>query len=273
MNNTPDVTVELTRAQVVLGASLLLFLLCATLPYSWLIQHFGYDDILREPSTTILHNVRAGGSPLVLAWLAFAVSALLFIPVVYGFRALLAAHGQKDGGASALGVASAIVQAAGLLRWVLVVPALAAMLTDPQSSPATRDATLVVFDAVHRYGGMVMGEMVGQLLLAGWTALVAAQLWRTRAVPRALAGFGLLTIPLWLLGQTELLHGVVPEVPSIEVIPLAFMAWEAWLLAIAVVVLARAWQGGRQGRGDPNQRSANRTHSVAPTGIKASLKS
>ena len=80
---------------------------------------------------------------------------------------------------------------------------------------------------------MVIGEMVGQLLLAAWTALVALGLWRTRAVPRALAAVGLLTVPLWLIGQTELLHVVIPAVPAIEVTPLAFMTWEAWLLMLA----------------------------------------
>jgi len=50
----------------------------ATLPYVWLIENFGYDDILREPAAVVLQRFNQGGSPLVLAWLAFAMSALLF---------------------------------------------------------------------------------------------------------------------------------------------------------------------------------------------------
>lgn len=229
-------------AGLALAGSLLLFLVAATLPYTWLIEHFGYDDILREPTAVILRNFQAGGAPLVLAWFAFAMSALLFIPVALGLHRLMAAHGLPDRGVLVLGVASAIAQAIGLLRWVLVVPALAAAHAAPDATPATRDAAAVVFDAVHRYGGMVLGEMVGQLLLAGWTAGAALALWRSRAVPRAVAGLGLLTVPLWLLGQTELLHLVVPAVPSLEVIPLAFMGWEAWLAAIAIALLVRAWR-------------------------------
>jgi hypothetical protein len=98
---------------------------------------------------------------------------------------------------------------------------------------------------------MVLGELIGQLLLAGWTGLVALALYRTRAVPRWLAIFGGMTLPFWLLGQTELLHDVVPAVPSIEVIPIAFMAWEAWLAAIAVSMLVNAWRSRPRNGGRP----------------------
>lgn len=224
------------RAQLSLGVAIILFLAAATIPYSWLIANFGYDDILREPTPAILRSVQQGGAPLVFAWLGFAMASLLFILVARGFQRLLPG---TDGIPFVLGTASAAAQAIGLLRWVLVVPGLAAMYADPASTAATRDAVVVVFDAVHHYGGMVIGEMAGQLLLAGWTAMTAWRLSRARAVPRWLAGGGLLTVPFWLLGQTELLHQVVPAVPSIEVIPVAFMAWEAWLAALAVCLLAK----------------------------------
>ena len=194
----------------------------------------------------ILKNFHDGGAPLVLAWFGFAMSALLFIPVALATDRLLAAHGIPSHGAVVLGIASATAQAIGLLRWVLVVPALANGYADPAASAATRDAIAVVFDAVHHYGGMVIGETVGQLLLAGWTALVALQLYRSRAVPRWIAVAGALTLPFWLIGQTELLHMVAPAVPSIEVIPLAFMGWEAWLLVLAVALLFGAWRDSRR---------------------------
>jgi hypothetical protein len=93
---------------------------------------------------------------------------------------------------------------------------------------------------------MVIGEMVGQLLLMGWTALIATQLYRSRLIPRWLSTLGLLTVPFWLVGQTELLHKVIPAIVSVEVIPVAFMAWEGWLLGIAVVLLADVWRERKQ---------------------------
>jgi Domain of unknown function (DUF4386) len=235
-------TPQTAAAMRQLALSLFAFLVAATLPYVWLIENFGYDDILREPAAVVLQRFHEGGSPLVLAWLAFAMSALLFIVVVNGFSRLFDAHWVCDRGTTILGIGSALAQSIGLLRWVLVIPGLAATYVDPATSPAARDATLVVFDAVHRYGGMVLGEMIGQLLLAAWTGLVAIRLMRSRLVPRWLAAVGLLTLPLWLLGQTELIHGVVPGVPAIEVIPLAFMGWEAWLAALAVTMGIQGWR-------------------------------
>jgi hypothetical protein len=245
-----------SAAKFRLAAALMVFLVAATMPYIWLIEHFGYDDILREPASTVLQRFHEGGAPLVLAWFGFAMSALLFIAVVRAFNHLFDAHWVHDRGTSVLGVGSAVAQAIGLLRWVLVVPGPAAIYADPASTPAARDAVIVVFDAVHRYGGMVLGEMVGQLLLAAWTALVSVQLYRSATVPPWLAAAGLLTIPLWLLGQTELLHEVVPAVPAIEVIPLAFMGWEAWLAAVAVALLIGAW---RDRAGLSGQRTAMQT--------------
>jgi hypothetical protein len=241
------VNTTLPRTPLRVALALLTFLVAATGPYAWLIEHFGYDDILREPTAVILTRFQAGGSAVVLAWLAFALSALLFIPVVLAIDRL--PGGGR--GAAVLGMASAVAQATGLLRWVLVVPALAATQADPHSSMAVLAVNTAVFDVVHRYGGMVLGEMVGQLLLAGWTAMVAQQLWRQALVPRWLAALGALTLPLWLLGQTELVHGVVPQVPAIEVIPLAFMAWEAWLALLAVAFLRGAWRRRRARPCDP----------------------
>lgn len=241
-NLTPP---NLFRLKAWTALSITVFLIAATLPYSWLIGNFGYDDILREPTGKILSEFHAGGAPLVLAWFAFAISALLFIPVAFGLEKLLDAHWKSVHGATLLGVASAIAQAVGLLRWVLVVPALAAAYAAPEASAGMREAIVVVFDAVHRYGGMVLGEMVGQLLLASWTALVGVQLYRSSAIPRWISVIGLLTTPFWLAGQTELLHLVVPAIPSIEVIPIAFMVWEAWLLLMAIALGVSAWKEWR----------------------------
>jgi len=228
----------------VLALAIALFLVAANVPYAWLIANFGYDDILREPTAVVLGRFGDGGSALVLAWLAFAVGAMLFIPVALGIRRLLLAHGIDDHGAAILGVGSAIAQATGLLRWVLVVPSLAETYTAPQSTEPARAASVIAFDAVHRLAGMVIGEMLGQLLLAGWTALTVWHLMQARLVPRWLLLIGAVTPPLWLIGQTELLHEVVPAVPAIEVTPAAFMLWEAWLAMVAMAILVRALRPG-----------------------------
>jgi hypothetical protein len=237
-----------TGHAVTLAIVVAVFVAAANAPYVWLIQNFGYDDILRESTATILRRFHLGSDALVLAWLAFAAGALLFIPVVLVFRRLLREQGIDDDGASILGIASAVAQATGLLRWVFVVPSLAATYVAPDSSEAMRQAVVVTFDSIHRFGGMVIGEAVGQMLLAGWTALTVRHLMRARLVPSWLSFVGTIIPLLWLIGQTELLHEVVPVVPSLELTPIAFMAWEAWLVAVASFVLFHAWHARQPSR-------------------------
>lgn len=55
------------------------------------------------------------------------------------------------------------------MRWVFVVPVLANLYTDSASSIATREAVAVVYQAIPQYGGVVLGECLGQTLLIIWT--------------------------------------------------------------------------------------------------------
>lgn len=67
-NHLPSVPPEVQlRAAMWLALALLVFLIAATTPYVWLIQQFGYDDILRDPTPQILLRFHDGGSALILA--------------------------------------------------------------------------------------------------------------------------------------------------------------------------------------------------------------
>ena len=49
--------------------------------------------------------------------------------------------------------------------------------------------------------------------------------------------FGLMTLPLLLLGQSELLKTVLPAIPVLEFTPIGFMLWELWLLIVGIYLL------------------------------------
>src|SRR5689334_24158574 len=89
---------------------------------------------------------------------------------------------------TAIGVLAGAVQFLGLIRWPFLVPSLADMYTDPESTQATRDGVAVVFQAFHRYAGMAIGEHLGFLL------------YKSRLVPRALSLIGLVGGPLLIAG-------------------------------------------------------------------------
>jgi len=229
-----------------------LFVAIINVAFALLVKGFGYDDILREPAALILTRFAAGGESLVLIWLTFAVGCLLFVPIALLLPGELG--GASHGGVSvtaALGVTSSVLQAIGLLRWVFVVPALAASYLSADASEASRAAALSNFQLVHQYGGVVVGEFLGQVFLVAWTIGTCAALLRSGPTLRWLGWAGLLTVPLWILGFSELLATVMPSVASLELAPVAFMAWEAWLAGVAIVLLTQALKHRRLSQSEP----------------------
>lgn len=135
------------------------------LPFARLAVIFDYPGILRQPPEAILQAFAAGGPSLILTWYAFALAALIFIPVAMAHSLAL----NRTQTAAPLAIAAAVagalagvLQAMGLLRWVMVVPGLAAA-GDVQG-----------FALLHAFAGVAVGEHLGQLLTALHVALVAA---------------------------------------------------------------------------------------------------
>ncbi|MBW4658224.1 MAG: DUF4386 domain-containing protein [Drouetiella hepatica Uher 2000/2452] len=219
------------------GLLLISLVLLLNIPYTLLIQTFEYDDILRQPVGDVLTKFHAGGTSLILTWFAFGLAAFLFIP------ASLLLHKVLDRPdtpyltiATFMGGLSGILQAIGLMRWVFVVPLLANLYVTSSSS-ATREAVSVVYQAVHQYGGVVIGEHLGQTLLMGWTWGVCRAMRSSPLFKSWVVWWGLLTTPLLLLGQSELLATTIPTMPVIETTPIGFILWEIWLLIVGVSLL------------------------------------
>ncbi len=68
--------------------------------------------------------------------------------------------------AAVLGALAGLMQAMGLLRWVMVVPGLA----------GTPDGA-ALFAMLHAYAGVAVGEHLGMLLTAGFVGTLAAVRW------------------------------------------------------------------------------------------------
>jgi len=209
------------------------FLVLANVSYSYLVASFGYDDVLREPVQTVLSRFAAGGSGLVLAWAGFALSALVFVaaaPLVA--LALQGRHNQLVWIATAAGMASGLLQAVGLFRWVFVIPVLARDY--PAADPAHRAAIEVAYTVLNQYGGVTLGEHMGQILLVVWSAGVIAACWRAGGILKWNSLIGTASLPLWALAQTELYATVIAQTPVVEAAPIAFMLWMVWILALGV---------------------------------------
>ena len=112
-----------------IGFALILFAIAFNLPYLWLASNFDYPAILRRPAGAILEAFSAGGDPLVLAWAAFALAALVLAPIAVGIAAVTRGPGHASSPLAGLGIAAGVTQAIGLSRWVYAVPGLASAWT------------------------------------------------------------------------------------------------------------------------------------------------
>jgi hypothetical protein len=209
--------------------------------FALLAARFDYPDILREPTADVLARFRAGGSSLVLLWWAFALTALLMVPlVVLLSRAIGDADPNLVAIATTVGVLAAAVQFLGLIRWPFLVPYLARTAADPDASPARREAVDIVFQSFNRYLGVAVGEHLGYLLTGAWTTLTGIALTQTTATPGPIGVLGIVIGPVLMLCSLEFVgrHEPAGWKPAERLTPITYIAWSLWLIATGVAMLA-----------------------------------
>jgi hypothetical protein len=194
---------------------------------------FNYPDVLKEPVDTILTSFRASQG-VVSAWFTvLALSAALFAPIAVGVGRLSAHRAMRV--AVPVGIAAAVVQVVGLLRWPLLVPGFAedAVSTDPATAAAARDS----FETAHRVLGTIIGETFGYLLTATWTLLVLVALGRTFA-GRWFTALGGVSAVLILAGVLSPLGSEMIDTANF----VGYVLWSLWLVAFAIVLVRRSPQ-------------------------------
>ncbi len=209
------------------------------LPYNLLVINFNYPDILREPAGTILTQFNAGGRGLIFTWLAFAWAGL---PILLGMVLLRSIWHDQAGVwldvASVVGVLAFVVQVVGLLRWVFVVPVLAASYVDPLAIEGVRETAVLIFQTMHQYGGVALGEHMGQFFSVIWTVLICVAALRAGLMRRWLAWWGIGASLIYLTAQTELLATVIPNFPVVpEAGFVGSTLWLLWLMGLGMALL------------------------------------
>ena len=201
-------------------ALLVIAVVAVNVAFTGLGSVFNYPDILQEPTEEILTEFRADEGSIVALFLLLALGAALLAPIAI----LLGRFAANDLGRWSIrvGIAAAVVQVIGLLRWPLIVPSLA----DSDDTEA--------FDTVHTVLGTVVGETFGYLLTAAWTVLIVLALGKRLAGPwfqyvgfasAAMIAVGVL-VPL--------------DAPGADFANFAgYVLWSLWLLAFAVLIWRR----------------------------------
>jgi Domain of unknown function (DUF4386) len=191
----------------------------------------------------VLDRFAAGGSRLVLIWWGFAMSAVLLAPAVVLLSATLAdANPPILALATATGLLAALVQFLGLIRWPFAVPYLARTATDTTATAATRDAVEVTFQTLNRYLGVAVGEHLGYLFTGLWTALAGIALIQSDLLHPLFGVVGLVLAPLFVLGSLEFVGPFESSGWKLAgtLVPLAYIGWSVWLLALGIGLLLAA---------------------------------
>lgn len=212
------------------AALLILAAVLANLAFAALGSIFNYPDVLDEPAGQVLASFRDHEAPVRIWFAVLALSAGLLAPIAIGVGRLTAARAMRY--AVPVGVAAAVVQVIGLLRWPILVPGYAsdAASTNAAQAASGRDAFTTASDIL----GTGVGETLGYLLTAVWTALVVL------ALGRAFAGrwfqvLGGLAAGLVLVGVLSPLD--LPAVDGLNFV--GYVLWSIWLVAFGVAILVR----------------------------------
>lgn len=225
------------RTEKIIGLLFIVGAIAVFVPYTILSVIFDYPGILREDAGTILTRFWEGGARLIWVWWAFAI---LGLPLLAAYVLL----GQRLEGkvsyvrwATTLGVISGIAQIIGLLRWVFVVPVLANTYVASADS-ATREASKVVFLAIHQFGGVLLGEHIGQLFTIAWMVMMATAFKQIRLLPPWVSWFGYAAGAFYLPAQAELFATVMPGFPAWDWAGLiGSTLWLIWLVIVGVKML------------------------------------
>jgi Domain of unknown function (DUF4386) len=233
-----------TKLRITTGGLFALSALAFAAAATALSVMFDWPDVLREPAKVVLPAFTAGGPALVWVWFATAWTyGLLAVPILL----LPAALGLQEHPvlkvATAAGAASVLLSLIGFLRWVFVVPALAGSYTVGDGQ--TRAAVDAAWTAQHQFGGALLGEHLGQLLVIAWSVTLSVVILRSRILPRWLGIAGLLVSIVYLLNQGDILATAVPGFPVWDLAGLlGSTGWGLWVAALGVCILVRSARHG-----------------------------
>jgi hypothetical protein len=222
------------KKEKAIGLLLIVGAIGVFIPYIILTITFEYPDILREDTTIILTKFHEGGSSLILTWWAFAI---LSLPLLIAYVLI----GQKFETklcfikwVTTLGVISVIVQIIGLLRWVFVVPVLADNYVGAMDA-AAKSAVTISFQTVHQFGGVLLGEHLGQLFTVIWTVMISYAFLKLNTFSKWVSWLGIIASIIYLLAQAELFATVIPGFPVWDMAGfIGSTLWLIWLIIVGI---------------------------------------
>jgi hypothetical protein len=198
---------------------------------------FDWPAVLDEPGTVALPAFSADETVIRVGFYAELLSSLLLVPAAYGLRRALGRGSEAMRVFTAFGVAGALFQVLGWVRWPVAVPGLAERFADPGATEAGRAATAAAYDVLNAYAGGAVGEHLGWLFQAPWAVAVGVLALTAVGVPRWFGVLGIVSAVGWAVLIVP--EPYVPVLGGDGVSGVAFgvyTVWFLWLAALGVLV-------------------------------------
>jgi Domain of unknown function (DUF4386) len=230
---SPQKSLYTIAGWLLVAESLLIFV-----PLTVLGSAINWPKSLSDPADKILPLLVENASAVRFGYLVYLIYSILFW-IIASLTIRVLSNEETDliwlRVANGFGIASVVARCLGIIRWLVAMPALATLYTDPTISTGTRESIAVVYRALNDYAGSV-GEVLGVSLFAGlWLAIVSLRILQTKILPRWLGFLGLISATL--LGvQLARLFGVdLGAFISVSVSVL-----QLWFLAMGIVLVVNA---------------------------------
>ncbi len=212
---------------------LILEVVTVTLAAAILGNQFNFPEILRQPAINAFTLFNKNTNAILFGYYTFLYSALLFIPLSYFLQIVL--HDTMSEIANKLllgfGIATAIFQSIGFVRWIFVMP----FLTEQYfNHPENRNTTILIYETINRLMGMSIGEHLGFLAMGCWTLALATIILNHLKFKKWIAFSGFIIGLLLIVSVLEHFGGSFSPVFA-KINFIANTLWSVWLAIIAVV--------------------------------------
>jgi hypothetical protein len=222
-----------------IGILLITSAIALLIPYTMLTIVFEYPGILRQDTGIILTKFYQGGNALVWTWFAFAITGIPLLPAYFMIGQKFENKAPLVRMATSIGVIGLIVQMIGLLRWTFVVPILADTFVNA-TDEATKAAAIVSFKTIHQFGGVILGEHLGQLFTIAWTVMLTISFAKLKLMPKWVNWLGIISSVIYLLAQAELFATVIKGFPVWDMAGfIGSTGWLVWLIVVGVVFIKK----------------------------------
>jgi len=222
------------RRDTGLGLLLIADALLAFVPVVVLGAAIGWPASLGKPAAEQLAAIASQPAAVTLGYAVYLFYSVLVAPVIIGLASRTFGGLSSSVGATvaAFGALSALARSIGILRWLTVMPTLAAAHAGAGTDPVMRAQIEWLFKGLTEYGGGI-GEVLGvSILMAASVGTLSVAALLRGGMPRWLAGLGIVSALLLAGLSLPVLRGpaIVPVAAAVSVLSLWMLACGVWAM-------------------------------------------